>query len=192
MPRARRIVRRVLYPIVGLLFLLIAVIRISCPTAIRIDSGDVRYTALLIPVWIDRTPEPQRSVLLSLAHDAGISSEWAAIPLQTSSNDNAAMCHDYYEEVAVWATADRKLGQCMLQDVSECIRAGAGIKYRLSSAGTLLLSVEPDRVVPTDWTENPYLREDPGIQTLFLKHGYTLPLSKTATSASHKAGTTRP
>lgn len=191
MRKAKLIVSRVLFSILGLLLLLIVVIRISCPTAIRLDCGDIRYTALLIPVWIDRTPEPQRSVLLSLARDAGVPPEWGVIPLQTTSNYNAGAYRDYYEEVAVWAAVDRRLSLCLLQDVSGNIRA-AGTKYAVPSAVRLLRGVEPDRVAPTDWADYPELREDPGIRSFLAKYGYVLPPMKTAASASRDAQTTRP
>src|SRR4051794_11018966 len=76
---------------------------------IRLDTGDLRYRYLGVPLSYERMPEPQRSRLLALAAGSNVlRPEWhtcATFP-KVGSNNPDRMCRGWYFQASVWAAED--------------------------------------------------------------------------------------
>ena len=157
--------RRLIFPIIlSAVLVTIAYSLLTGPTSgdIRIDTGDLRYRYLGIPITYRRMPEPQRSALLALAAQSSIlKPEWhqcVSYPLHNSNNTDL-MCREFYFCATVWAKQDQRLARAMLEDVARYIirtRAASGLP--LSSWLLSGVFVSPDDhgnwVLKPDWAQD--------------------------------------
>lgn len=107
---------------------------------IRLDTGDLRYRYLGIPMAYERVPEPQRTRLLALAAGSQVLvPEWrrcATFPLP-SSNNTHRMCRGWYARASVWAAQDPPLARLMLEDVAAYVDHTSAVQG-LPPSATLL------------------------------------------------------
>lgn len=141
---------------------------------IRLDSGDLRYCFLSIPLSFDRMPEPQRSAILAIARESGsLPTEWrtcAIYPLPTSNNPDS-MCRGFYHEAAAWVAADRTIARMALEDIAAYVRKTKA-QYLLPDSvwilGPVVVSWETG-AVPADWRTNDM------VQMYCENKGYAIP-----------------
>ncbi|HUU95110.1 MAG TPA: hypothetical protein VM487_05175 [Phycisphaerae bacterium] len=114
---------------------------------IRLDTGDLRYRFLGVPFRYDAMPEPERSMLLSLAQESDrLSSEWRTCvryPLPTSNNPDV-MCRGYYVYATAWIGVDRRLARLALEDVADYVET-TGAQYGLPDACLVLSPLVVER-----------------------------------------------
>ncbi|MFH1746348.1 MAG: hypothetical protein ABIG44_04815 [Planctomycetota bacterium] len=107
---------------------------------IRLDTGDLRYCLLGIPLQYDRMSEPQRSAILAISSKSPpISSKWvtcAVFPLPTSNNSHW-MCVRYYCEVTAWMDVDPVLARMILEDIADYIET-TNVMYSLPESHSML------------------------------------------------------
>jgi hypothetical protein len=145
---------------------------------IRLDTGDLRYCYLGIPLVYERMPEPQRSQLLALAANSKVlRPEWckcATFPLRSSNNEDG-MCRGLYYKASVWAAQDPQLARLLLEDVAANYIAAPNATQG-SSASVGLLSgffVQPDTT--GKWVVKQGWRQDEEALEYAKAKGYNLP-----------------
>ena len=156
---------------------------------IRLDTGDLRYRYLGIPLVYERMPEPARSQLLALAANSKVlRPEWckcAAFPLRTSNNEDA-MCRGWYYKAWVWAAQDPQLARLMLEDVASSIATTNATQGSSASVGLLSgFFVQPDAT--GKWVVKQGWRQDEEVMEYAKAKGYNLPT--TAPTGSQPQGT---
>lgn len=144
---------------------------------VRLDSGDLRYRFLGIPYRHERMPEPQRSLLLSIAESSEIlKAEWhtcACYPLPTS-NHTDWMCRRFYYHATAWVSVDPSLARLIVEDVASYV-IETNAEYSLPDSHSMLV---PPAV---EWDEKGGARvrdgwqDDIGAQWYCEQKGYTLP-----------------
>jgi hypothetical protein len=112
-----------LFCVAGVAFL-VAYALVKGPTAeIRLDTGDLRYLYLGIPIQYDLMPEPERSQLISLtAGSNALKSEWHSCAMHVGSNNSNLMCAGFYMKAAAWIAVDRPLARLVVADIATYIR----------------------------------------------------------------------
>ena len=131
---------------------------------IRLDTGDLRYRYLGIPLVYERMPEPHRSRLLSLARESSaLEAEWhqcADYPLPTT-NHTDRMCRVFYYKIEAWIREDRIIALSAAEDVAEYIRT-TNAKHSLPESVALLKhgdwNDDGDYTVRGDWRDDDDLR----------------------------------
>jgi hypothetical protein len=147
---------------------------------IRLDTGDLRYRYLGLPLVYERMPEPQRSQLLALAAGPEVlCPAWhacATFPLP-SSNNTHLMCRGWYAKACVWAKQDPRLARLMLEDVANYI-ATKNAAHGLPECSMMLsaLFIEPDAggrlVLKQGW------RQCGDVAAYATERGYNLPTTE--------------
>jgi hypothetical protein len=149
---------------------------------IRIDTGDLRYRYLGIPLEYNQMPEPQRSQLLVLAAKSKIlRPEWhkcATFPLRGSNNVDS-MCRGWYYRASLWTAQDPQLARLILEDVAKYITQTNATEGLPESCFLLSGSViEPNAVgqiaVKAGW------RQDDEVTAYLIQKGYNLPTTAPA------------
>ncbi len=152
---------------------------ISGPSSadIRLDTGDLRYRYLGIPVVYERMPEPQRSRLQSLASQSSVLvDEWhqcADFPLPTTNNTDG-MCLSFYMRADAWIDVDQNVARLALEDVATYIRdthARESLPHSFALLNGFVIELTDDHryAVRSEW------REDEAVRTFFESHGIPIP-----------------
>jgi hypothetical protein len=129
---------------------------------IRLDTGDLRYCFLGIPYSSRRMPEPERSLLLSVARDSEIlKPQWhtcVRYPLPTSNNSDL-MCRRFYCHATAWISVDPALARLILEDIAKYV-VETDARYSLPESCPMLTppTVEWEDSgrarVPEDWRDS--------------------------------------
>jgi hypothetical protein len=135
---------------------------------IRIDCGDIRYSYMGIPLYIDRLPKSTRDPLLVLAGQSGISARWAYVAPSGFSYDTLGGYRNCYYLLANWARVDQNIGRLLLQDMSSHINAANGAHSTWEGMQVLYLDAfNPDGPAGS--------LNDPTVVAYCEKRGYTRP-----------------
>jgi len=122
-----RLSRRRKFAVLAIGLIAVAVYFSLGPTSadIRLDTGDLRYRYMGIPIVYERMPEPQRLRLLQLTKNSSVcTSNWeqcASFPLHTSNNPDG-MCRGFYMRIEAWIDVDKKLALAGAEDIARYIR----------------------------------------------------------------------
>jgi hypothetical protein len=140
---------------------------------IRLDTGDLRYRFLGIPLYYEPMREPCRTQLLQLARESKtLTDDWcqcADFPLPTSNNTHL-MCRTFYCEITAWIKEDPTLALLIAEDVARYIRQ-TQVREGLPESIHLLSYARPD---PTgNWILRPGWRDDEAIKAYLAARGYT-------------------
>jgi hypothetical protein len=139
---------------------------------IRLDTGDLRYCWLGIPLQYEQMPEPERSKLLALASKPpAVSSTWitcATYPLPTSNNPDS-MCRSCYSGIAAWTDEDPHIARWALDDM---------VTYLQDTHATHGLPKSCELVVPgmIDYAAGkvePNWRDEDAVKDYCTAHAYT-------------------
>jgi hypothetical protein len=141
---------------------------------IRIDTGDLRYRYLGIPLVYRRMPEPERSLILKLGNGSTIlRPEWRTCRVYPGGRNNTdLMCLDFYAEVNVWGKEDPHLARLMVEDIANYITAAHATQGLPACAEALSLAT---------WQPNgqfgiaPGWQRDEAVIAYANSKGYTLP-----------------
>jgi hypothetical protein len=141
---------------------------------IRIDTGDLRYRYLGIPLEYKNMPEPERSLLLELAKKSNVLDgswhECAKYPLPTTNNTDT-MCRLFYHRVATWVQVDPQLALFLAEDVARYIQQTKARHGGPKGSYLLLWLMENDDdgsdVVKDGW------QDDEEVQAYLQSVGYT-------------------
>jgi len=149
---------------------------------IRLDTGDLRYRYLGVPLFYSRMREPQRSQLLALAANSKVLlPEWytcANFPLK-SSNLEDLMCRSRYFYASAWAKEDPQLARMMLENFAR------GITTPSAAQGSGLLSnVYVQRWANGVWAVKQGWRQDADVVAYMASKYYTPPSTQPAASGS--------
>jgi hypothetical protein len=128
----------------------------------RLDSGDVRYCFLGIPLSTKRMTEPQRTAILRIASGSLILRPvWrtcVVYPLPTTNNPDA-MCRRFYREAAAWVDVDATIARMALEDIATYIEKTRA-QYSLPDSCHVLGPdvVRRDGRIVDDWRTNEMVR----------------------------------
>ncbi|MDB5319775.1 MAG: hypothetical protein JWN40_1406 [Phycisphaerales bacterium] len=121
-----RLTRRRKFAVLAIGLIAVVVYFSLGPTSadMRLDTGDLRYRYMGIPIVYERMPEPQRSRLLQLTQGSRVCAptweQCASFPLHTSNNPDA-MCRGFYMRIDAWIDVDKKLALAGVEDIARYI-----------------------------------------------------------------------
>jgi hypothetical protein len=148
---------------------------------IRLDTGDLRYRYLGLPLFYERTSEPERSQLLALASNSKVlRPDWhtcAKFPLH-GSNNPVAMCRGWYFRANIWAAQDPQLARLMLEDVANYIKATNATQGL--PASSIFLSGLFVETNSKGWFLKQGWRQDDELLVYTRSKSYTLPTTATS------------
>lgn len=138
---------------------------------IRLDCGDLRYSYLGIPVIASPMPDPDRSVLVSLADDSLVlHPEWRVCMVfpRHGSIDADRRYRDAYRRISAWADVDRTIARLAMEDLAEFIDTGNG-----GGAPECAVLLGPDVIDSTVGDVLPGWRENENVRAFCAARGYT-------------------
>lgn len=147
--------------IVILLLLVIAIPFLLRPTSvyIRLDTGDLRYYCMGVPVRYDMMSEPQRSILLSVATtEPSLSGQWSQCSMygELASDRPDLTYKSFYAVSSYWSATDRTILKLILIDLGDYVRKSHA-KFGLPTCYILISPRIIDlrlRRVRADWKSN--------------------------------------
>ena len=160
---------------------------------IRLDTGDVRYYYLGVPIIYHRMPEPQRSQVLAMAAKSSVlKTEWHTCrPIPLRPYRDPVIWSEMYDKAAVFAKQDPDLARMLLEDFVSLwvlLEDTGG-----SSAATVhfpLLSGDFVKVGnPGSWVLVQGWRQDPEVLAYMASKHYTPPGTQPA-AATQRSGST--
>jgi hypothetical protein len=151
---------------------------------IRLDTGDLRYRVLGVPVKFTRMPEPQRSQLLALAAQSTVlTPNWVnccQYPLPTTNHPDS-MCMGFYRAATLWIAEDPTIARLALEDVARYIKQ-TNARHGLPASFYLVSNLSADLNGVT-WMIKPDWRDDQQIRWYLQQQNYTPAPPPPATSA---------
>ena len=141
---------------------------------IRLDTGDLRFRYLGIPLVYNRMPDPERAQLLAVAGKSSVlRPQWrqcASFPL-SSSNHTERMCRDWYTAASAWAVEDPTLARLLLEDVANYIETTHS-SSGLPTSSPLLSPSLIERTSSGRWVVRQGWREDADVQKYIASKSY--------------------
>lgn len=149
----------------------LAIIGHGWTAEVRLDCGDLRYSYLGLPVIANPMPEPERSVLISLADESLVlHPEWrvCAVFPRRGPVESDQRCRDAYRRISAWAEADRTIARLAMEDLAEYIDATGG----WLGAPECAMILGPDVIDSTAGDVLPNWRSNPNVRAFCEARGY--------------------